>query len=135
MDGQCSLFPGVRFTMRKMGHTLFQMQGIKMLFTSQLPDWLVACFRIALLGEIYPNIRAIAVGYHEGGFVLIRYYLDRQPLDYDFESIEVVATNLDALGGKKRDINKIDVQCVYADGIQGASEALSGFIYSRREYS
>lgn len=121
--------------MRKMVHTLFQMQGIKMLFTSQLPDWLVACFRIALLGEIYPNIRAIAVGYHEGGFVLIRYYLDRQPIDYDFESIEVVATNLDALGGKKRDINKIDVQCVYADGIQGALEALSGFIYSRREYS
>ncbi|WP_175234150.1 colicin [Achromobacter mucicolens] len=106
-----------------------------MLFTSQLPDWLIACFRIALLGEIYPNIRAIAVGYHEGGFVLIRYYLDRQPIDYDFESIEVVATNLDALGGKKRDINKIDVQCVYADGIQGALEALSGFIYSRREYS
>ncbi|UAN04559.1 colicin [Achromobacter mucicolens] len=71
-----------------------------MLFTSQLPDWLLACFRIALLGEIYPNIRAIAIGYHEGGFVLIRFYLDRQPIDYDFESIEVVATNLDALGGK-----------------------------------
>ncbi len=135
MDGQGSLLPEVRFTMRKRVHTLFQMQGINMLFTSQLPDWLVACFRIALLGEIYPNIRAIAVGYHEGGFVLIRYYLDRQPIDYDFESIEVVATNLDALGGKKRDINKIDVQCVYADGIQGALKALSGFIYSRREYS
>lgn len=104
-----------------------------MLFTPQLPDWLIACFRIALLGEIYSNIRAIAVGYHESGFVSIRYYLDRQPIGYDFESIEVVATNLDALGGKEV-INKIDVQCVYADGFQGELEALSGFIYARREY-
>lgn len=71
---------------------LFQMGGIKMLFAARLPHWLIARFRIALLGEIYPNIRAIAVGYHEGGFVLIRYYLDRQPIDYDFESIDVVAT-------------------------------------------
>lgn len=108
---------------------------IKMMFTAKLPDWLIACFRIALLGEIYPNIRAIAVGYHEDGLVLIRYYLDRQPIDYDFESIEVVATNLDALGGGKQVINKIDVQCVYADGYKRELEALSGFIYSRREYS
>jgi len=104
-----------------------------MLFAAKLPHWLIARFRIALLGEIYPNIRAIAVGYHEGGFVLIRYYLDRQPIDYDFESIDVVATNLDALGGGQ-DINKIDVQCVYADGYKREFEALSGFIYSRREY-
>ncbi|MND72198.1 hypothetical protein D3C81_1123480 [compost metagenome] len=106
-----------------------------MLFTAQLPDWLVACFRIALLGEIYPNIRAIAVGYHESGFVLIRYYLDRQPIDFDFESLEVVATNLDAMGGKNQAINKIDIQCVRAEGSKQELESLSGFIYSRREYS
>ncbi|GLZ86017.1 hypothetical protein Pres01_20680 [Metapseudomonas resinovorans] len=72
-----------------------------MIFSAQLPDWLVACFRIALLGEIYPNIRAVAVGYNENGSVLIRYYLDRQPTDFDLESLEVVATNLDSMGGKK----------------------------------
>lgn len=44
-----------------------------------------------------------------------------------------MATNLDALGGKEV-INKIDVQCVYVDGFQGELEALSGFIYARREY-
>ena len=75
--------------------------GRQVLFAAQLPDWLVACFRIALLGEIYPNIRAIAVGYHDSGFVLIRYYLHHQPTDFDLESLEVVATNLDDLGGKK----------------------------------
>ncbi|MDX3985072.1 MAG: hypothetical protein QHC88_07415 [Achromobacter sp.] len=99
--GQGSQSPKVKFTMGKMVPTLFQMGGAEMLFAAQLPDWLVACFRIALLGEIYPNIRAIAVGYHDSGFVLIRYYLHHQPTDFDLESLEVVATNLDALGGRK----------------------------------
>lgn len=105
-----------------------------MLFAAQLPDWLVACFRIALLGEIYPNIRAIAVGYHDSDFVLIRYYLDRQPTDFDLESLEVVATNLDALGWKEMTINKIDIECVYAAGAKRDLEPISGFVYSRREH-
>ncbi|UJJ30132.1 MULTISPECIES: colicin [Pseudomonadaceae] len=105
-----------------------------MLFAMQLPDWLVACFRIALLGEVYPDIRAIAVGYNDRGFVLIRYYIDREPTDFDFESLEVVATNLDALGGKGQPVNKIDIQCVRALGAKRDLEPLSGFIYSRREY-
>ena len=90
--------------------------------------------RIALLGEIYTNIRAIAVGYHDSGFVLIRYYLDRQPTDFDLESLEVVATNLDALGGKEQAINKIDIQCVHAAGAKRDLDPISGFVYSRREH-
>lgn len=105
-----------------------------MLFATKLPDWLVACFRIALLGEIYSNIRAIAVGYHDSGFVLIRYYIDRQPAAFDLESLEVVATNLDALGGKGQAINKIDIQCVHAEGAKRDLDPISGFVYSRREH-
>jgi hypothetical protein len=135
MDGQGSLLLEVRFTLEKMVPTLFPMRGIEMIFSAQLPDWLVACFRVALLGEIYPNIRAIAVGYNENGLVLIRYYLDRRPTDYDLESLEVVATNLDAMGGKKCAINEIDIECVCAEGPKREFEPLSGFIYSRREYS
>nr|WP_314494213.1 colicin [uncultured Pseudomonas sp.] len=104
------------------------------MFEKNLPDWLVACFRIALLGEIYSNIRAIAVGYHNGGSVLIRYYLDRQPTDFDLESLEVVATNLDALGGKKKKIEKIDIQCVFSKEAKKDLDPISGFVYSRREY-
>lgn len=106
-----------------------------MLFTSQLPDWLLACFRIALLGEIYPEIRAVAVGYNEDGLVLIRYYLDREPTEFDLESLEVVATDLDAVGGKKQTIDKIDIECICTKGSKRDLEPLSGFIYSRREYS
>lgn len=112
----------------------FQMQGAEMLFATKLPDLLVACFRIALLGEIYPNIRAIAVGYHDSGFVLIRYYLDRRPTDFDFESLEVVATNLDALGGKEQAFNKIDIQCVHAVSAKRDLDSMSGFVYFRREH-
>lgn len=121
--------------MEKMVPTLFQVRGIEMLFASQLPDWLVACFRIALLGEVYPHIRAIAVEYNENGSVLIRYYLDREPTDFDLESLEVVATNLDAMGRKKQAINRIDIECSYAKGSGRELEPLSGFIYFRREYS
>lgn len=104
-----------------------------MQFLHYLPDWLIACFRIALLGEIYSNIRAIAVGYDGESSVLIRYYLDREPIDFDFESVEIVAVNFDALGGKDREINRIDVECVCSTSPMSHLEPLSGLIYSRRE--
>ncbi|MDO9426996.1 MAG: colicin [Methylobacterium sp.] len=102
-------------------------------FVDRLPHWVTALFRIALLGEIYPDIRAIAVGYSEDGDVLIRYYLDREPTDFDRESIEIVATNFDALGGKEQRINKIDVQCIHAVEAKRYLDPLTGFIYSKRE--
>ena len=104
-------------------------------FAKNLPDWLAACFRTALLGEIYPNIKAIAVGYNESGSVLIRYYLDREPTEFDLESIEVVATNFDSMGGKQHPIYRIDTQCVHSDATKRDLEPFSGFVYSRREYS
>lgn len=102
-------------------------------FLDHLPDWLIACFRIALLGEIYVNIRAIAVGYDGEGRILIRYYLDREPTDFDFESIEIVAVNFDALGGKEREIKTIDVECICAASATRDLDQLSGFMYLRRE--
>lgn len=104
-----------------------------MRFIDHLPDWLIACFRIALLGEIYLNIRAVAVGYDGEGSVLIRYYLDRDPTDFDFESIEIVAVNLDSLGGKEQEVKKIDVECVCSASAMSNLDPLSGFIFSRRE--
>ncbi len=102
-------------------------------FVAQLPDWLVACLRIALLGEIYENIRAIAIGYKEDGDLLIQYYLDRDPCDYDWESAEIVSTNLDALGGKPHKLRKIEINCIHSTSPIGTLDALSGFVYARRE--
>ncbi len=100
---------------------------------NHLPDWLVACFRIALLGEIYRDIRAIAIGYDGDKTVLIRYYLDREPTDFDFNNIEIVAMNFDALGGKNKDIRTINLECIFSKSAMGNLDQLTGFLYSRRE--
>lgn len=102
------------------------------MFINNLPDWLVACFRVALLGEIYPNIRAIAIGYSENGELLIRYYLDREPTDFDRESAEVVATNLETTITEVR-LSKVDIECLYTLDLQRDLPPLSGFVYARRE--
>lgn len=49
----------------------------------------------ALLGEIYPEIVAIATGYDPERFeLLLRYYLDRPPVDADYESISVAVSEI-----------------------------------------
>jgi hypothetical protein len=98
-----------------------------------LPDWLISCFRVALLGEIYPQIRAIAISYSKDKELMLRYYLDRNPTEFDNESIEVVATNLDATipAGS---LTKLDVECVYSTKSLRDIDPLDGFVYSRREY-
>jgi len=97
-----------------------------------LPDWLVASFRVALLGEIYPQIRAIAVGYNDQKELLLRYYIDREPTEFDRESLEIVAINLDATVLENQ-LSKLDVECVYSSDLPKDLDALSGFVYARRE--
>ena len=64
-----------------------------------IPDWLILCVWRALIGEIYPAIRAVAISISEKNSLVIRYYLEREPVDFDYESLEVVATNVTALIG------------------------------------
>ena len=98
------------------------------------PNWLVLCVWRALIGEIYPAIRAIAISLSDdGGELLIRYYLDRPPTDLDWESLEVVATNISASIGQDK-ISHVDLDCKFVLGSLGCLECLDGFIYCRREY-
>lgn len=99
----------------------------------QLPDWLVLTMWRAVLGEIYPSIRAIAVGLDEHNCLLIRYYLDREPIDMDQESLEVVATNFSASTAQQL-VSRIDIDCQFSSAVFGALDALNGFLYCRREY-
>jgi len=98
-----------------------------------IPDWLVLAMWRALLGEIYPSIRAIAVKFDEDSCLLIRYYLDREPIEMDAESLEVVATNLSASIGQQS-VPRIEIDCQFDGGAIGSLDALDGFIYFRREY-
>jgi len=98
-----------------------------------LPDWLIVCLWRALLGEIYSAMRAIAVSLSENRVLMIRCYLDRHPSKMDYESMEVVATNISASTGLDL-IARIDINCQYASASLGAVDCLDGFIYCRREY-
>lgn len=98
-----------------------------------LPDWLVLCVWRALIGEIYPAIRAITLSLTDDRVLSICYYLDRQPVDFDWESLEVVATNISASIGQEK-ILRVDLECKFESGPIGRLECFGGFVYSRREY-
>ena len=100
---------------------------------SSTPGWLTLCVWRALLGEIYPSIRAIAINFTDDKTLLIRYYLDRPATEFDQESLETVATNISASTGLDQ-INHIDVECQYTTAPIHALNRLAGFIYCRREY-
>lgn len=100
----------------------------------RLPDWIIVCVWRALLGEIYPSIRAIAVALSENRTLLIRYYMDRVPTEMDYESMEVVATNISASIGFGDEISHIGLDCRYATVPFGDLDCLDGLIYCRREY-
>lgn len=54
---------------------------------------ILSALKTALMGEIYPSIRAVV--YHDDPKrrnFLLRYYLDREPLERDYESVGVVMT-------------------------------------------
>lgn len=99
---------------------------------NNLPDWLILSLWRSLLGEIYPAIRAIAASF-DGKTLLIRYYLDREPSEFDVDSIGVLSTNISASVGPAL-IEVISVECVCAIRPLKDLEPLSGFLYCRREY-
>lgn len=98
-----------------------------------IPDWIILGVWRALIGEIYPAIRAVAISISEKNTLVIRYYLEREPVDFDYESLEVVATNVTALVGAHR-IPHVRIECEYASKPIGELECLGEFVYSRREY-
>jgi hypothetical protein len=61
---------------------------------TSLPDWLWRSLGRALVGEIYPNIRAITAHLSEEGRLDMTYYLDREATDYDTESISLIEFNI-----------------------------------------
>jgi hypothetical protein len=97
-----------------------------------IPDKIRVCFSIALLGEIYPEIRAIAVKYDEQDkSLLIRYYLDRKPIEDDFENISILATEIEAAFGNFLKI--CETECIYSDKPIGRLDYLDGWVYARKE--
>ncbi|PCJ16575.1 MAG: colicin [Candidatus Cloacimonadota bacterium] len=99
----------------------------------KLPDWLRLCASLALLGEIYPNIRMVALKLVNKTLIL-RYYLDREPTEYDFDSIEVVEMEISSLTTRDEILHS-NVECLYSNLPIGKLDYLDGAIYARREYN
>lgn len=99
-----------------------------------IPGWLQQEICRCLLGEVYPAIRAVAVGLDDD-VLMLRYYLERQPTVGDNESIEIVALNIDSSNSIKSTlgVSRFDVECVYSDAPIGKLDWLGGWAYARRE--
>ena len=100
----------------------------------KIPIWLYMWISKALITEIYPEIRLIAVRFTENHELLLRYYLDREPIEYDYDSIEMVVDEITANTSSSSDITKIEIECVYSTEPQNQLDSLDECIYARREY-
>ena len=98
---------------------------------NKIPDWLKLALSDGLIGEIYPAIRAVAVQLNDQELI-IRYYLDRAPEEFDFDSLKTVCTNLYSATSEK--VPQIKIEATHGVGPWKDEDALDGFVYVRREY-
>ncbi len=83
----------------------------------------------ALLGMIYPSIRAIAVDFEGIRKLKMIYYLDREPNEDDYENISEVTTEIFA------DINFLEVEelCIFSKEPFNNLDHLKAWVYMRKE--
>ena len=100
----------------------------------EIPQWLRLCFQSALIGEIYPEIRAIAVEFTEEKKLTVRYYLSREPTEGDWESLSVVMASIISNTSSSEEIKEIVEDCIHSDLLLRDIDVLDGLVYARREY-
>ena len=89
--------------------------------------------QISLLGEVYPDVRAIAYSYNsDRKFFLIRFYLNREPTEDDYENVSVVMTEFIS-HFRYSEFDEIKEECMYSNLPKAALDALDGFVYSSKE--
>ncbi len=98
-----------------------------------LPDWLRLWFQSALIGEIYPAIRAVAVGFSESRALTTRFYFDREPTEDDRENIRCVLTEVFANTFSNDEITESIEELVFSGMPLNKLDPLDGFVYARRE--
>ena len=89
----------------------------------------------ALVTEIYPEIRAIAIRFSETNELLLRYYLDREPIEFDYDSIDMVMSEILANTSSAKDITHYEIECIFTEEDMKELDRLDLFVYARREYA
>ena len=89
--------------------------------------------RYAFFGNIPLAVRGVAVGHDSCSKILVlRYYLDREPNEDDFESLEVVATNISSMCPKNI-VSDYELECFKDTRPSKDLDPLDGFFYFRKE--
>lgn len=101
---------------------------------NRLPDWLIIWIWRALLGEIYPEIRAITVNFTNNKDLTIKFYLDRHPTEDDYESIKCIVTNILSNTSSNSEISSVNDEAVFSQERIRDLDILDILIYARREY-
>lgn len=83
----------------------------------------------ALLGMIYPDIRAIAIGFEGTQKFTVIYYLDREPNESDYESISDFTSEVLA----DIDFSEVEEKCVFSNDIISNLSSLDFWVYMRKE--
>lgn len=99
-----------------------------------LPEWLILWIWRALLGEIYPDIRAIAVRFTKKRELTIRLYLDREPTENDYENISYITANILSNTSSNDEITAVNEEAVFTQKEIGYLDVLDGLVYARKEY-
>lgn len=99
-----------------------------------LPDWLRLWFQSALISEVYPQLRAVAVAFSQANELTVRFYLDRTPTDFDYESLSMVVSEVLSNTSSSSEIAAVTEECVYSDQRLSDIDRLDGLVFARREY-
>jgi hypothetical protein len=100
----------------------------------RVPNWLILWIWQALLGEIYPSIRAIAVSFSREKVLHLRMYLEREPNEDDVENLSCIVTTILANTSSNDQIKEVIDECMHSKLKLGEIDVLGGLIYARREY-
>ena len=82
----------------------------------------------AILGEIYVEIRAIAIGFDSKKLTVIC-YLDRIPIEDDYENLSNIVGQIVA----DIDFETVEEKCVFSQDLLSKLDSLDSFIYARKE--
>ena len=84
----------------------------------------------ALLGAIYPNIRAIAIGGIGTKKLKITRYLDRPPTEFDYDNISDIAGEI---LGDMVEFNEVEEKCEFTTEYISKLDHLDFWAYRRME--
>ncbi|WP_274628468.1 hypothetical protein [Arvimicrobium flavum] len=99
----------------------------------EIPGWLRIWMQGVLLRNVYPALRAVAVGYYDDRTVTLRFYVDRSPVEFDHWVMEVICGELLSNTSTNAEMPALRDEIVFSTRDQNELEALSGFVFMRME--